>query len=198
MLMHAVSLDLQLPAYLTIHNRCSSTKLISPVYFGSGAIHSKPFDQQMELETEMNASFEINAVQDDFEGALLFKLQSHPDSQHNTDALTTEFNETTCIQMLVAWKVEDSKPFAHVVLIEHAKKLTWNEDKLRKLYRNNHDRLKKYDGATSDKWFIDDNMILRTSFKIRGLKGNFELIISISEEERDDYAMRPLCLDLKR
>jgi hypothetical protein len=198
MLMSTVSLKLQLPACVTIHNQCMNTELASPVYFGNDAICPKLFDQQINIRTKMNVSFTIDAVQDDFEGALLFKLQRHSDSQHNTDTLTTEINEATCIHMLVAWKVENSKPFVHVILIEHAKEFTWDEDKLRKLYSKNHDRLKKYDGAISDTWFIDDNMVLRTSFKVRGLKGNFELRMSISEEGGDDYAIRPLCIDLTR
>jgi hypothetical protein len=40
-------------------------------------------------------------------------------------------------------------------------------------------------------------MVLKTSFSVRDLKGNPELSIYISEE-RDDYAMRPFCIDLTK
>jgi hypothetical protein len=113
----------------------------------------------------------------------------------------------------VAWKVKDSKPFAHVILIEHTREHAWNKDELKKLYDKNHDRLKKYSGTISDTWLVN-NIALKTSLKLRGMRGdalnifkvrrvrnmkeNFELSISISEEERDEYAMRPLCVDLER
>jgi hypothetical protein len=38
---------------------------------------------------------------------------------------------------------------------------------------------------------------LETSFKTSSLKGNFELSIYISEEEKYDDAMRPLYVDLE-
>jgi hypothetical protein len=114
------------------------------------------------------------------------------------DTSITETNETTCIQMLVAWKVEGSKPFAHVILIEHAREFTWNEDKLKKLYDKNLNQSMECDIIRSDTWLVNDNMILKISFQVRGMRGNFGLNISISEEEKDDYAMRPLYVDLER
>jgi hypothetical protein len=201
-LMHTVSFKLQLLACVTIHNQCLNIKLISPVYFGNGAVCPKLTDQQIDIGTAVNASFEINVTQDEFQGALLYKLQRNveSDDQHDMDTLPTETNEneTKCIQLFVAWKVKDFKPFLYAVLIEHAKELTWDEDKLRKLYNKNHNRLKEYNSAISDIWLMDDNMILETSSEVRSLERNFELSISISEEKIDKYGMRPLCVDLER
>jgi hypothetical protein len=200
MLMHAVSLELQLSVCVTIHNQCSNTKLVSPVYFGNGAVCPKLSDQQIDIGAKMNDSFKINPTQDEFEGALLYKLQRYfeSDDRYNVDVSTTETdeNEAKCVQLLVAWKMKDSKPFIYVVLVEHAKEFTWDENELRKLYDKNHSRLKECDATISDTWFIDDNVALKTSFKVRGLKGDFELSMSISEENRDDDAMRPICVDL--
>jgi hypothetical protein len=201
MLMYTASLDLQLPACVTIQNQFPNIKLVSPVCFGNNAACPKLSDQRIDIDTGMYVSFEIYATQDDFEGALLYKLQRNigSDDQRNTDTLSTETNknETKCVQMFAAWKVKDSNPFLYVVLIEHAKEFIWNENELRILYNKNHNRLKKYDGTRSDIWLIDDNITLKVSFEVRGLKGNFELSISISEEEGYDY-MRPLCVDLER
>jgi hypothetical protein len=201
MLMYTISFDLQLPALVTIHNPCSNIELVSPVYFGNGAVCPKLSEQQIDIGTEMNASFEIYATQDEFEGALLYKLQKYVESDNrcnmDTLAMETDKNEAKCVQLLVAWKVKDSKPFLYVVLVEHVKEFTWDEDALRKLYNKNHNRLKEYDDTESDKWLMDNNMVLKISFKLRGSKGNFELSISISEEERNDY-MRPLCVNLER
>jgi hypothetical protein len=199
MLMHIISLDIQLPSCVTIHNQCLNIELVSPVYFGNGAVCPKLSDQQIDISTEMKARFEINTIQDEFEGALLFKLQRHSGNQYSADTSTIETNKNgaKCVQMLAAWKVKDSKPLLHVLLIEHAKEFTWNEDNLKKLYDKNFGWLKEYNDAISDTWLMDDNMALKTSFEVRGLKGNFELSISIFEE-KDDYAIRPLCIDLER
>jgi hypothetical protein len=191
MLTYTISLNLQLPALVTIHNQCSNIELVSPVYFGNGAVCPKLFDQQIAIDTEIRTSFEIYATQDGFEGALLYKLQKHvvSDDQRNMDTLTTKTNENEakCVQLLVAWKVKDSKSFVYETLVEHVKEFTWDENELRKLYNKNHSRLKEYNSIMSDRWLIDNNMVLKTSFEVRGLKGNFELSISISEEERYDY-----------
>jgi hypothetical protein len=202
MLMHTVSLALQLPSCVNILNLCPNVKLSSPVYFGNGATCPKLSDQTIDISTKMKIYFEIYVTQDDFEGALLYKLQRYVeyDDQYNIDTSATETNRdgSKCVQMLVAWKMKDYKLFLHVALVEHAKEFTWNESELKNLYDKNCDWLKEYNDTISDIWFIDDNMVLKTTSNVRDLKGNFRLSISISEEERDEYAMRPLYVDLER
>jgi hypothetical protein len=39
---------------------------------------------------------------------------------------------------------------------------------------------------------------LKTSFKARILKKVLELIVFISEEEKSDHAVKPLCVDFER
>jgi hypothetical protein len=202
MLIYTVSLELQLPSRVTVHNQCSNIELISLIYLGNGAVCPKLSGQRIDIGARMNASFEINTTQCDFEGALLFELQRHveSDNQCNMDSLTKEVNkkDTTHVHMLVVWEVKNSKYFVHVALVEHTKEFTWNEDKLKKLYHENRWWLKEYDSAASHTWFIDDNMVLKTTFETSGLKENFELSISISEEEKDDYVIRPLYVNLER
>jgi hypothetical protein len=198
-LMYTASFKLRLSPYVTIHNQCSNTKLVSPVYFGNGAVCPKLSGRGACIGTKSNISFEIN-TKDDFEGALLFKLQKCSDNQSNIDASTTETNEneSTHVYMLAVWKVMDSKPLICVVLVEHTKEFTWSEDVLKKLYDNNRDWIKEYSDPVLNTWFMDDNMVLKTSFKARGLKDNFELSISISEERGDDYVMRPIWINTER
>jgi hypothetical protein len=200
MLIYAASLDLQLPVCVTIHNQCSDIELASPVYFVNSAAYPRLSIQQIDIDTTMRVCFEIYITQEVFEGALLFKLQRYSGIQYNMDTLTTETNEneTGCAQMLIAWKMKDSKLFVYAVLVKHVKKFIWNEDKLKRLYYENHNWFKEYNDTISDTWYMDDNMTLKTSLKLRGMKGNFELNISISEGERDDYVMRPLYVDLER
>jgi hypothetical protein len=200
MLIYPVSLVLQLSPYANILNLTPNTKLVSPVFFGNGLVFPKLFGQQIEIGDKMNASFEINATQNDFEGALLLKLQRYSDNQYNMNTSTTKAseNETTHVYMLAAWKVKDSKSFAYMALVKHTKELTWNEDKLGKLYNKNRDLLKEYDNAISDIWLMDNHMVLKTTFNARDLKRTLELSISISEKEKDEYAIRPFCIDLER
>jgi hypothetical protein len=200
MLTYVISLELQLSSRIIIYNQCTKVELVSPVHFSKGAVCPKISGQQIDIGAKMNVIYEINVIQDEFEGALLYKLQRYSDSQYNTGTSTAEANknEIKFIQMFVAWKMKDSVHFARVALIGHNKDFTWNEDELRKLYDKNHSRLKEYDYILSDTWHMDNNMTLKTSFKVRNMKGKFELNISISEEEKDDYAIRPLCVDLER
>jgi hypothetical protein len=186
---------------VNIYNQCLSIELVSPVYFGNGVVCSEPTDQQTDIGAKMNASFEISTIQDGFEGALLYKLQRYFESggQCNTDTPITETNngKKKYVQMFVAWKMKDSKPFVYVALIEHTQEFTWNEDELRKLYDGNCNWFKEYNDTISDIWFIDNNVTLETSLKVRSTKGSFKLSASISEY-KDDYPIRPLCVDLER
>jgi hypothetical protein len=185
---------------VNIINLCTNTKLTSPIYFGDGVVCPKLSGQQIDIGTKMNASFEINAIQDNFEGALLFKLQRYSDNQCNMDTSTTETNknESMDIHMLAAWKVKDSKPFAYVTLVEHTREFAWNEDKLKKLYYENLGWFKEYDDTISDTRLIDNNMVLRITFSARDLERTPELSISISEEEKSSYTMKPFRINLER
>jgi hypothetical protein len=185
---------------LVIHHQFPGIELTSLLYYGNGAVCPQLSDQQIDIGTKRKYGFEIYAIQDDFVSALLFKLQRSTDGQCNMDASTTETdkNVTRYVQMLVAWKVTDSKSFVYIVLIEHIKEFTCNEEALKKLYYENHDQFKEYDDTISDTWLVDSNVVLKTTFSARSLKKNFELSISISEEERNDYSMRPFCIDLER
>jgi hypothetical protein len=197
MLIYAVSLALQFPPCVNILNLCPNTNLVSPVYFGNGMMCPKLTNQQIDINAKMNASFEIITTRDDFEGALLYRLKRYS-NWYNMDTSTTGTNKATYVHMLVACKVKYSMFYVYVALIEHAREFTWNENELRKLYYENCWRLKEYNGTLSDIWLVDDDVTLKMSFEVKNLKGNFELSISISEEERDDYAMRPLCVNLER
>jgi hypothetical protein len=174
--------------------------LISPVCFSGGAICPKLSDRQIDTGTKVWTGFKIDTIENKFEGALLFKLGKHvkSDDRRNTVTSTAEINEATHVHMIVAWKVKNAKPFAYIALVEHTKEFIWSEDKLKKLYNKNHGWLKEYDDTISETWFMDSNMVLKTSFSSSKLKGIFELSISISEGEKSDHTMRPFCIDFER
>jgi hypothetical protein len=199
-LTYTVSLFLQLPLCMTIHNRCIDIELVSSAHFSNGTTYPQLSGRQIGINGKMRAYFEINATK--FRGAILFKLKKHIKSynQHDMDISTTEtnHNEAKYVYLLVAWKVKYSRPFVHVALIEHTKEFTWNEAKLKKLYCKNHSWFKEYNGTTIDKWFVDDSMSLKTTIGTNSFGRNFELSITISKGKKSAYHMRPLCVNLKR
>jgi hypothetical protein len=199
-LMYTFSLEFQSLTSVIIHNQCSGIELISSVYFGNGAVCPKLSDQQMDISVAMRIRLEIYAAQDEFEGALLYKLQRNSHNHYSIDKFTikTNKNEAKYVYMLVAWKMKSSRFLMHVTLVEHTKEFIWNEDGLKKLYDKNRGWLKEYDNTISDTWIVDDNMMLKITCDERDLKRAAELRISISEEERDNYAMRPLYVNLER
>jgi hypothetical protein len=172
-------------AKLIIHNQCSNTRLISSVYFGNGTVYPKISDQRICIGTETKVGFEINTVQDDFEGALLFRLQRYSD-WYNINTSTTETNEATYIQMLVVCEMKDARSFVYVVLVEHAETFTWNEDKL-----------KRYNCFRLDAWIMHNNIVLKTTFSASDLGGVTVLNISVSEV-RYFRAMKALWIDTER
>jgi hypothetical protein len=198
MLMYTISFALRLPLCITIHNQCSNTELISPVYFGNGMVFSKPSGQQMDIGTKTKSHFEIRVTQDEFEGALLYELQRYSGWSHNDILTAKTVTKPKRIQMLMVWKKSDSVSFVHIVFLKNIRGFKWKENKLRKLYDKNYDRLERYDDTTSYEWLIDDKTVLETEFEIRDLQISFELDIFIYEKERNGYAMRPLWFDEKR
>jgi hypothetical protein len=185
MLIYAVSLELQLSLCVNIFNQYSNVKLVSPVYFGNGAVCPKLSNQQLEIGAIMNDSFEITITQDELDVALLFKLQKCS-NWHNTDTSTTETNKNkaTHAYMLITWKVRDSKPFVCVVLVENDKAFTWNEDKLKELYEKNSSWFNRYNDIVSNTWLVV-------------LRGNSELSVYISKGEYA-HAIKPSWIDVER
>jgi hypothetical protein len=178
-----------------IHNQCSNVDLVSPTYInGDGLKCYRPPDYKVCTGDTMRLGFIIKSDSMSY-GALIYKLQRR--QSHESTEICEDASSAT--QLLVVW--ESSKfegSHVNVLLVEYEKRFSWNEDELGNLYNKNRSWFKKYSGTISDTWFLDDNMTLKTTFRVVGLKGIHELIISISEIEGDGYAMRPLRLNIER
>jgi hypothetical protein len=194
-LMHTASLSIQQSFKLNIHNLCLNVSLVSPVtYNGDGIECHRAPDYKVYAGNTMRSAFIIKKSDDTSYGVLIYRLQRR--QSHDSTEISKDTSSAT--HLLVVWRISESnKLYANVLLIEHTKVFTWNEDSLNKLYHNNHSRLKVYTDAISDTWLMNNNMTLKMTSSTRVLKGNCELSISISEE-KDDYAIRSLCLDLER
>jgi hypothetical protein len=64
MLIYTISLYIQWPSCVIVHNQCSNIKFVSPAYFSNNVVCPKLSDQQIDIDTKMDVSFEINATQD--------------------------------------------------------------------------------------------------------------------------------------
>jgi hypothetical protein len=193
-LMHAVSLSIQPSFKLDIHNRCSNIDLVTPMYVtGDGLECYRTPGYKVYTSDIMRSSFIIKSNNKSY-GVIIYRLQRR--QKHESAEISKDTSSD--IYLLVVWRISESNElYANVLMIEHIKTLIWNEDNLNKLYRENHDRLKKCTDTMSDTWFMDNNVALKTTFSTSDLKGNHELSISISEE-RDEYAIKPFCIDLTR
>jgi hypothetical protein len=193
-LIYTVSLLIPSSFKLDIHNQRLDVSLVSPVYVVSDGLECyRAPDYKVYTGDTMRSGFIIKPNNVPY-GVLVYKLRGRP-SRESTE---TGENTSSTVHLLVVWRISEFKMlYADVLLIEHTKTFTWNRDILNKLYYENHDRLKKSIDTISDKWLIYNNMVLKTTFSVRGLRENPKLSISISEE-RDEYAIRPFCIDLER
>jgi hypothetical protein len=124
-----VSLTLQSPVLLNIHNQCKAIYLTSTVYFiYGGTWHSAP-DQEIDADAVMQNRLEFNSGQDILKEALIYKIQIQ-----RAESDKSSYDAPKCIQLLVVWCVERTKElYISALLVEHDKEL--NEDKLRQLHQ---------------------------------------------------------------
>jgi hypothetical protein len=185
-----VSLVLQSPVSLNIHNQCQDINLTSPVYFiHGGKWHVVP-DQEIDVDAIMRSRLEFDSGQDILEGILVYKIQR----QH---AKSDEFvqDKSKNIQLLVAWHAEHTKGLhVRALLIEHDKEFNWDEDKLRELHQKCWCPLDAWANPTGSNWKLDDATMLTTTIKV--MNGDYRWDISISEE--GDGIERPLWIDAER
>jgi hypothetical protein len=70
-----VSLALQSPVLLNIHNQCQGINLTSPVYFIHGGRWPIAPDQAIDVNAVMQNPIEFDAKQNILEGALVYRIQ---------------------------------------------------------------------------------------------------------------------------
>jgi hypothetical protein len=166
-----VSLTLQSPVLLNIHNQCKDINLTSPVYFIHGGRWPIAPDQEIVVNAVMQ-NIKFDAEQDLLEGALVYRIQRrHVESAQD---------ESKHIWLLIAWNggyVNGSDVCA--LLIEHNKRL--GEDRLKKLYQKRWPLLKERANATGGSWTLNDTTKLATTIKVTNRGYRWDIFIS---EER--------------
>jgi hypothetical protein len=192
-LMYAVRFIIRPAAELNIHNQCLNIDLVSPMYITSGWLefHRQP-DYKVYAGDTMKSAFIIRSNRT-ADGALIYRLQRR--QSHESNEISK--NTTHATYLLVFWRVFRFRNiFTDVLLVEHDKKLDWNEDDLEAFYSKNFGQFRLTFDSVTETWSLSDNVALMTAF--RGVSGNCILNIIISEVKRDNSVRIPARIDLKR
>jgi hypothetical protein len=157
--------------------------LVSPVYFSHDAIWIRPPDQKVNANTMTRASFGREMFEYDFTVALLYKLQ-RKSLESNTDNIK---DTSTNLQLLVIWRSNSLLSFfSRALLIKSSNTITWDEDKLRKLYSMNIS-LFRDDNIVKNTCLLDGATVLMATPKRSELSRVTE--ITISEKSGEDFTV---------
>jgi hypothetical protein len=180
---------------LIIHNQSTSIELTSPVYADFHATCYLLPDQNVDAGSTTQVSFSIDP---DWwwwaTGVLMYKLQGKNTDQSNEDAMSSE-EETTCIQLVIIWKVYSSKEFSVAsYLLEHSEDYAWDVDKLLELDEY-YELVNIQNGFIEDTWLMYDNTVLMTSLNMTH-EECYKLDMTISETSIKDDTQRPRYIGL--
>jgi hypothetical protein len=185
---------------ITIHNLHPDLELTSLVYFNIATACYVPPSQQIDSGNAMSASFGIALNQEDFKGALLYKLQrkyaTRTDNHPNNNSTVCIENPETNVYLLVVWNTEAVASFC-TCLIECADDFTWDEDKLWALYAEYKYRFNEFCNSDTATWSMHDGAVMKTKFDVTyGSECKLNIVISKSTGK---YKMkRPKRADPKR
>jgi hypothetical protein len=171
---------------LTICHQLSGIQLVSPVYVGYGTCYLPP-DQRVDVGFTTQVGFDINP--DQGLGILMYKLE-----RKNMD----EFDEVTCVQIVIVWRVCTSGEFCIVSdLIEHDKDSIWDRDRLIRL-ANCYTLFNMQRGPIEETYLMNDNTVLMTRVNATREGGCYKLVMTISETSIRDDTQRPRYMDVDR
>jgi hypothetical protein len=182
---------------MMIHHQFPGVELISPVCAGNGiACYLSP-DQCVDVDSTIQADFNIDTDQKETIGALMYKLQRKSIDQSDEVAISSE-EEVTCIQFVIIWKVNSSKEFCVAsFLIEHDNSYVWNEDRLLELAKRC--KLSNVrDGSIKYTWLIHGNTVVRMILNVAREKECCKLETIISEGSINENTLSPRYIDLDR
>jgi hypothetical protein len=180
---------------MTIDNRCSNIELVSPIYFIKDTMLRMHFPQQVDSKSKMKVSFRTGMNRSTFGGVLLYYLQrkenEKPDDQSNADK-----DISISTQLLVIWGCISDKIYSRTWLVEHENTLSWDENKLERLYYVYAGHYEEYSDIDPQAWLLDDNIMLK--IEREALYGEFKIEIIISEEKDQLCPQKPLWIDSNR
>jgi hypothetical protein len=164
-----ISLALQLPVSLYIHNWCQDIYLTSPVYFMRGGRWCAVPGRRIHIDAVMQNRLGFDIEQGLIEGALAYKLREK--------CAASDQDELNNIWFIVAWHGEHTKGLhIHALLVKHDKKL--DEYKLRKLCQKRWPLLKAQANVIRGNWPLDDATVLETTIKVMHESHRWDIFIS--------------------
>jgi hypothetical protein len=181
---------------ITIHNLHSGLELTSPVYYSIGmACYVSP-SQKIDADDTMEASFGIDSKQDDFKGALLYKLQrKHATKTNQSNSSTASIKDiATGVYLWVVWNVNDQHNRFYVHLIECVDDFAWDEDRLWTLYKQYNYILYKYRDTNIITWLMNDGAVMRTKRDVI-YGSDYKLNIVLSEGTGKYDMEKPMQID---
>jgi hypothetical protein len=183
---------------VTICNLHSGLKLTSPIYCSTNTTYHVSLSQQIDTDNTIEASFGIDSNQDDFKGALLYKLQRKYETGKWLYSSIASIGDTTkSIHLLVVWDVRDDDYRFCVCLIEYADNFTWNEYKLWALCQQYMDRICVNYNCLTIPWLINGGAVIKIGHSIT-YGSDYKLDIVISEGTGKYKMFKPMKIDPKR
>jgi hypothetical protein len=181
---------------LTIHNQFPGIELVSPVYATGRDVtcYLSP-GQRVGAGAMMKASFDIDLTQHVSIGVLMYKLQRKSVGQSNKGAISNE--EATCTQLVVIWKVNNSKKFcATSFLIEHDKRHVWDKNRLMRL--TSYYQTINIHGPIEETYLMYGSTVLMTSLNATRKAECYKLEMTISKTSMKDDTQRLQYIDVER
>jgi hypothetical protein len=181
--------DRLLEVKLIIHNQFPGIELVSPMYYINGATCYLSPAQRVDVDSTTQAGFDIGLTQDKSTGVLIYKLQ-----RRNAD----EFNEETCIRIVIIWEVHRSGKFSVASLIvEHNKSHVWDEDKSLQLIKHRDLFGMQYD-LTEETYLMREHTVLMTRMSIIRKEEYYELEMTITEGSINEDTQRLRYIDMNK
>jgi hypothetical protein len=184
---------------MTIHNQYPDLDLTSPTHCGNGTTPHLSSSQQTDTGTIMKASFEIDSKQNDFRGALLYKLQrkyiTRTGNQPNSS--TASIKKTAAnIYLLVVWNVSERDNFC-VCPIECTNEVTWDKSKLWTLCRKYNSQFCNDHIPNISVWSVYDGKMMEIRRDIT-YGSDYKLDIILSKGTGKHKTKKPMKIDPKR
>jgi hypothetical protein len=180
---------------LLIHHQFPGIELVSPAYACDNATcHTSP-DQRVDFGSTVQVVFNVDLTQCDPVGALMYELKNTKQFNKNASSL---LDEATYIQLVMIWKVNNSREFCEVSdMIEHDKGRVWDRSGLMKLVKC----YKLYDiqhVPIEKTYLMHDNTVLMTRVNATREEECYKLEITLSEVSINKYTRRLQYIDLGR
>jgi hypothetical protein len=180
---------------LVLHHQCPGVELVSPVHGSAGATCYLISGQRVNAGYTAQASFNINSSWKESTGILMYELKNTRKVNENT---ISNRDEARCIQLVIIWKINDSKGFrVFSDMMEYGKRCVWDSNRLTRLviwyptFNIQHFTIERT-------YLVHDNVVLMTRMNVAYEGECYKLEMIISEGSINNVTWRPCYIDVDR